>query len=501
MNNKRKSTGTKYSKYILFLFIVLISFNDASAIPSERSVARNKDESRYEITIREDSPLTAHVKARLNVEDKLYMSTNCPNYDYPEGWSSFVRDLKITSQNKNLLHKYETKSKWTLESPQSDMVLVEYNVDLSFTKIKWDVGNEQAGHFDGRAVYIVSKALFIHGGEDESFQIRFDIPDTWEISVPWLETKEKNTFIAPNLEFLLENSLVFGKYSRSSVIKNGFQFEFALLGEAAESSKLFDEAFTRIVREFLDIFPKTPPSKFLVTMFYSTQDDGESFYNSNAFTLSKRLNSDGSIIWANQMAHELFHYWSSDLIKAASYEDRQWFSEGFAEYYANLTLLRTGLIDEPTFRSKSEKILGLYLNFKWRNADVTLKDAGKSKGKNRFAVYNGGWAAALALDLLIIEKTKGRKNLDDFMRKMFEKYTETSYEYEDLVATASEVAGEDISGFFRSYVDGKEAIPIEENLNKIGYKVYGVIYEAEMYLIPQKPTGLRELWLRKKPVT
>lgn len=497
-------TGSADSKqtivnYLKPLFVALIFFTATQAQPPDRRLDQTASSQLYEIKINRDNPLLVHVKAHLIAKDTLQMNTNCPNYDYPEGWATFVKNLKITQQETPVNSKYVSKSKWSLEkNPTAEMIQVEYDLDLSFTKAKWDVGNEQGGYTDGNAVYLVSKSLFIHGDSVENFIVKFDPPNDWKLSVPWTQTKRKNEFLVSNLDFLLENSLVFGNYSTSSETKNGFVFEFALLGEAAKSSELFGKTFNRIAAEYLEIFPDTPPSKYLVTMFYASQDDGESFHNSNAFTLSKPLNPDGNIIWANQMAHELFHYWNSDLIKAESYEDRQWFSEGFAEYYSNLTLLRTGIIDEPTFRSKAEKILGLYLNFKWRNPDITLKEAGKSKGRNRFVVYNGGWAAALALDLLIIEKTNGRKNLDDFMRAMFKKYRVTPYKYSDLTATASEVAGEDISSFFNIYVDGKETIPVEKNLNKIGYKVYDVVYEAEMYLVLQEKCELRNLWMRNK---
>ena len=94
MSEMYRIVGIEYSKYVLLILAVLICFDDAPA-KSRQTVERGYKESRYEITIRKEDPLTAHVKARLNVNDTLSMSTNCPNYDYPEGWSSFVKDLKI----------------------------------------------------------------------------------------------------------------------------------------------------------------------------------------------------------------------------------------------------------------------------------------------------------------------------------------------------------------------------------------------------------------------
>ena len=474
----------------------LVSVSNVLAQERDQSGSDETPMSLYEITFSESNPLLVHVRGSLNTTNYIKMNTNCPNYDYPEGWASFVSNLSVTAGGTEIPTEYVSKSKWKINRTSPGMVTVEYDVDLSFTTIQWDVGNEQAGFFDGDAVYLVSKALFIHGDRDDRFLVTFNLPKSWDISVPWLESGDPDTFVAPSLKLLLENSLVFGSYKSAVLKKLGFIFEFALLGDAAKSSDVFAATFDKISTEFMALFPNTVPSKYLVSMFYANQNDGESFFNSNAFTLSKRLDSDGAIIWANQMAHELFHYWNSDLIRSADYEDRQWFSEGFAEYYSNLTLYRTGIIDDATFRSKAEKIVGLYQNFKWRNPEITLRDAGKNKGANRFAVYNGGWVAALALDTLIIEKSNGQKNLDDLMRRMFDKYTVTPYHYNDLIETASEVAETDVSEFFERYVHGTETIPVERSFKSIGYKMYSVVYEAEVYLVPQDDGDLRKFWLR-----
>jgi predicted metalloprotease with PDZ domain len=496
IDNQIKRVARRILSVLSIAAIAVASISSLHAQQNEQSAKSDDHASLYEITINEATPLLAHVRAKMHAAKYIEMNTNCPNYDYPEGWASFVRNLTVTANDSQVPIDYVSKSRWELDLASPGPVTVEYDVDLSFTTIQWDVGNEQAGYFDGDAVYLVSKALFIHGDVNESFVVRFNLPNSWKISVPWLRIDDSDAYLVPDLERLLENSLVYGGYGNGSFMKLGFVFEFALLGDAGESVDAFREVFDLISAEYMSLFPDTVPSKLLVSMFYADQDDGESFFNSNAFTLSKKIEPDGAIIWANQMAHELFHYWNSDLIRSANYEDRQWFSEGFAEYYSNLTLYRNGIIDDAMFRRKAEKIAGLYQNFKWRNPNITLKDAGKNKGTNRFAVYNGGWVAALALDTLIIEKSNGERNLDDFMRRMFDKYTATPYDYDDLVTTASEVAGDDISFFFDKYIHGTETIPIEEIFNKIGYKVYDVVYEAEMYLVPQDGGGLRKYWLR-----
>jgi predicted metalloprotease with PDZ domain len=236
-------------------------------------------------------------------------------------------------------------------------------------------------------------------------------------------------------------------------------------------------------------------------MFYNEIDDGESFLESFAFTLKDPIDQTNKIIWSNQMAHELFHYWNSDLIQARSQSERQWFSEGTAEYYANLTLVRQRIITESIFLSKVEKILGLYQNYRgWRETETSLLEAGKNKGIHRFLVYNGGWAVAMALDVEIMESTNGKKNLDDFMRSMFAKYTTKPYTYQDLVDTASEAGGIDLSPFFKKYVEGNELLPLNDYMDRLGYHMYDIIYEAEVYLVRKsnQESDLNGQWLRRK---
>jgi predicted metalloprotease with PDZ domain len=48
---------------------------------------------------------------------------------------------------------------------------------------------------------------------------------------------------------------------------------------------------------------------------------------------------------------------------------------------------------------------------------------------------------------------------------MYEQFglTRKSYRVEDIVRTASETAGIDLSEFFKKYVEGNETIPVDES--------------------------------------
>src|SRR5262249_1978261 len=155
------------------------------------------------------------------------------------------------------------------------------------------------------------------------------------------------------------------------------------------------------------------------------------------------------ILWGNTQGHELFHFWCGQQISGAQSDQSQWFQEGFTEYYANLALIRGHMISEDLFVKKMENMLGKYLYFRAvpQFANVWIRDSGTRKTTYRFGVYNGGWAVAFGLEMTIRKATGGRKTLDDFMRAMFDRFgsTHQKFSYEEMIATASEVAGTDLS--------------------------------------------------------
>jgi predicted metalloprotease with PDZ domain len=267
-----------------------------------------------------------------------------------------------------------------------------------------------------------------------------------------------------------------------------------------EAEPLVQSALGGPLRRYLEIFPGGPPGAYLMTFFYAAAEDGESFLDSSAFTTTQPVAPDGAILWANFLAHELLHYWIGQRIRGADYPTSQWLGEGFTEYLANLTLVREGIVDEPTFRRKAEKHVGNYLYYQWSSAfELPILEAGQQKGYNRFGVYDGGWAVALCLDARLREGSGGTQTFEDLLSALWERYgrTQTPYRHADVVAAASEVAGEDLTAFFADHVAAREDLPVEACLRTLGYTLYSKPYAGEAYLAPADSAAL-EAWIGRR---
>ena len=223
------------------------------------------------------------------------------------------------------------------------------------------------------------------------------------------------------------------------VFKEEISLFLALLGRTKDTKDLIAPTLQKTLHSFIQIFDKTPPTKYLMTVFYADGADAEAYAKSAAFTEHDALTKDNLIRWGNTVAHEFFHSWNGHAIKGEDYESSQWFSEGFTEYYANLALVRQRLIDDELFIKKMEHNLGLYFYFNASPAfdGASLKEAGTKKTRYRLGVYDGGWAAAFCRRDYQ-RRTKGEKS-GRLMRLMYEKFGLTSkkYLYVDLIAAAA----------------------------------------------------------------
>ena len=96
--------------------------------------------------------------------------------------------------------------------------------------------------------------------------------------------------------------------------------------------------------------------------------------------------------------------------------------------------------------------------------------------------YPKGELIGMVLDLIIRGKTNGKASLDEVMRRMYDEFYLKSpnatyylrgrgYTTEDFERVASEVAGFDLSEFFRRYVRGVEMLPYDEAFGYLGLRL------------------------------
>jgi len=237
---------------VLFLIVILI----ASIQSSSADTAGGS----YTVTFNEKDPLMigVHARIRLNPNRKLSMAGWGAD-NLPEGWMSNIRNLTADdANNKSIAATHISKKGWTVAG-NSDEVTLIYTVDASFAKSKWPYGNEQAGYYDGSALFIVSKALFIISDVAGEREVKFNLPSGWQVSCPWRPAQQ--SFVASDQGDLIDNSIVVGHYAQDTFKEGNFDVTVAMLGKAAGAKDLVGPTLKKVLQWDVRLFPNTPPGQ------------------------------------------------------------------------------------------------------------------------------------------------------------------------------------------------------------------------------------------------
>ena len=188
---------------------------------------------------------------------------------------------------------------------------------------------------------------------------------------------------------------------------------------------------------------------------------------------------------ASITAHELFHAFNVKRLRPAElvpyrYDLAQptpwlWVSEGITDYYADLTLLRAGLIDSAGFLAVTAG--------KIANVDeappTALEDASLSTwihpvDGSGYLYYPKGSLAGFLLDILIRDASDNHRSLDHVMRELYS----TTYKrgrgfgpIEWWGAVSRAAGGRRFEDFNSRYIDGREPFPWDSVLPLAGLRL------------------------------
>ena len=237
-----------------------------------------------------------------------------------------------------------------------------------------------------------------------------------------------------------------------------------------------DTAFIRVVSKVLEaqigyMGVNIQQQPLLVTLTEGNTDNYGGTVVKNAISVypakSKPLDANKYDI-IRLIAHENFHLWNgqdviiSDPTTPEGYY--KWFSEGFTEYYAHLTLYREHIYTNEDFISWVNQAIRKYESnpHSLTATPELMKTAYWTNSSVRNVAYNRGALLALLFDLRIQQMTNCQKSLDDLMRLMIRKSKEKPFQDKDILAGLEELTQNDWTKFYTEYVLGSIPLPFKK---------------------------------------
>lgn len=328
-------------------------------------------------------------------------------------------------------------------------------------------------------------------GQAPGFAARVTVrtEEDWRVVTGMAPAGARRTYAASNYHDLVDMPFFVGRFDVDSAEVSGRWMRLATYPAGSVAGEMRRRAWDqlrRVTPPMVAVFGETPWDTYTVLQIADSTFGGASGLehgNSHVDIFSPAyLDSD---FQPSLYAHEIFHAWNVKRLRPAElwpyrYDAPMpttwlWVSEGVTDYYADLALVRGGVVPDTGFYALTEG----KINEVDAVPAVALEDASLSTWVHPvdgtgYIYYPKGSLAGFMLDVLIRDASDNRRSLDDVLREL---YTATykrgeGFTREQWWAAVSRAAGgRSFADFERRYVDGREPYPWHEVLPLAGLRI------------------------------
>jgi predicted metalloprotease with PDZ domain len=299
-----------------------------------------------------------------------------------------------------------------------------------------------------------------------------------------------NAFSATNYHDLVDMPFFVGQFDVDSAQVSGKWMRFVTYPAGAVQGAVRQAAWDQLKRAtppLVAVFGEVPWETYSVMQIVDSTYQGASGLehgSSHVDVLSPP--AVGSDFQPSLYAHEIFHAWNVKRLRPADlwpyrYDAPMpttwlWVSEGITDYYADLALVRGGVIaDTGFFDLTAGKIAEVEAAGAVALEDASLTTWVHPVDGTQYIYYPKGSLAGLMLDVLIRDASDNRQSLDDVMRALYAAtYKQgrgfTREEWWAAVGRAAGSGSASFGAFERRYIDGREAFPWSDILPRAGLR-------------------------------
>jgi predicted metalloprotease with PDZ domain len=319
-------------------------------------------------------------------------------------------------------------------------------------------------------------------------------------------TTTKDLFVTSRYSELVENPIMYSKPDYTTFNVDGMEILIAVYSPTGKitAEGLTPDMKTMITaqKQFLGNINTT--KKYSVLLYLSSmRNDAQGFGalehpTATTVVFPEMIPKEQlSVMMKDVVSHEFFHIVTPLTIHSQEIQNfdyntpkmsqHLWMYEGVTEYFSNLFQINQGLIDEEEFYNRiTEKIeeakkMDDIMPFTTMSSNVLAKPY-KDQYLN---VYQKGALIGMCIDIIIREKSNGKRGILDLMQKLSSEYgVSKAFNDDELFAKITDLTYPEVGDFLKTYVSGPTPIPYEAYLAKVGVakastRIPGNIFEKD----------------------
>ncbi|HEY5439844.1 MAG TPA: PDZ domain-containing protein [Gemmatimonadaceae bacterium] len=424
--------------------------------------------------------------------------------NYEVSW--FARNVSrfgATSRGKPLTWDKSTPNTWRIVTDNGGPVTVEfhYKADTLDNAQSW--AREDFLLFNGTNLFLYPEGRAL----DFPATVTVQTEDSWRVITGMTQTGAR-AWSAPSYHELVDHPFFVGKFDIDSAQVAGVWMRFSSYPSGsvkpAQRTRLLEQMARAIPTE-VSVFADRPWSRYDIMQIADSSSPGMSALeheNSNVGVIGAGYVDEEFV--PSVYAHEIFHSWNVKRLRPLDmwpyrYEMMQptawlWVSEGITDYYADLALVRGGVINATGFLGKTET----KMDHVDKTVPIALTDASLQAwihmtDGTQDIYYDKGSLAGLALDIMIRDATDNAASLDGVMRSLYAADYKTGKGFtpaEWWGAVSRAAKGANVAEFNDKYVDGRERYPWDQWLARAGWRLHtDTLHQPRMGVSFQKDSA------------
>ncbi|UCF40171.1 MAG: M61 family metallopeptidase [Gemmatimonadota bacterium] len=313
-------------------------------------------------------------------------------------------------------------------------------------------------------------------------------PD-WRIATGFTPAGAPGRYEAADYHELVDMPTFVGRFDLDSMEIDGVWHRMATYPEGGYRGAARETLWSEIqlmMSPMAAVFGETPFDSYTTLMVFDDGYPGASALEHRNSHLGIYFTEAAGLPFLTEVwAHETVHAWVVKRLRPAEmvpydYGRAQpttllWVAEGVDDYYADLAMVRGGVVPPTRFYQRTaDKIRSVA-----STPPVALEDASLSTwiapvDGTAHIYYDKGSLAGLLLDVLIRDASENRGSLDDVMRNLYVGTYQAGRGFTDEQwwrAVSQAADGRSFEDVRRRYIDGREPYPWDDVLPLVGLEL------------------------------
>ncbi len=404
-----------------------------------------------------------------------------------------VESVQASSNTENVKIEKTNKNTWKISNANGN-VKVKYRVYAFELTVRTSFIDESHAALNGSNIF-----MYVEGYKKLKSEVNIIPRENWKKISCGLTHDKNNPFIlyADDYDILADSPIEIGNQDIIEFEALGIPHYVAMVGPGTYDKEKIKKDFIKIIETANSVFGKNPVNNYTFLVYnVNSGGGGLEHLNStsllvqrNAYSTENSYNSFLSLV-----AHEYFHLWNVKRLRPSvlgpfdydqeNYTHLLWVSEGFTAYYDNWIVKRAGYYTEDKYFEILANEISAQVNLPGDKVqalsessfDAWIKYYRRNENSNNSQVsyYDKGSIAALLINLMIIEHSAGKQNLDNLMKFLYKEYYEKKnigFDNNTFKQAAEKFTGRNLDKFYAEVINGTASINFENYLSIAGLKL------------------------------